>query len=126
MKALRSSRVAAWCGTVGGEAPEAAAVAGDELVEGIDERLRLKDSKKPSQRAGESHLREECDAAACVAWHERSVLEDEPPAVVPLVLGRVGEQLSSRVVGEREKSQLVPAIESRDDTRREPAEPSGA
>lgn len=99
---------------------------GDELVEGIDERLRPDDSKEPSQRPGESNLREECDAAACVAWHERSVLQDEPPAVVPPSLGHVGEQLSSRVVGEREKSQLMPTIESRDDTRREPAEPSRA
>jgi hypothetical protein len=126
MEALEIVTVAAWCGTVGDEAAEAAAVAGDELVEGVDERLRPNDSKEPSQRAGKSYLREECHAAACVAWHERSVLEDEPPAVVPPFLGHVGEQLSSRVVGEREKSQLMPTIESRDDTRREPAEPSGA
>jgi hypothetical protein len=101
-------------------------MAGDELVEGIDEPLRPHESKEPSQRASESHLREECDAAACVARYGCCVPQDKPPAVVPAFFGHVGEQLSSRVIGERKKGQLVRTIESRDDTRREPAEPSGA
>ena len=95
------SRVAMWCGTVGDEPAETAAVAGGELVELIDESLRSDHSKKPSQRPGESKLQEECDAAALVAWHERSVPQDEPPAIVSSFDGHVDEQLSSGVVGER-------------------------
>jgi hypothetical protein len=64
-------------------------VAGDELVEGIDERLSPDDSKEPPERPGESHLRKKFDAAACVAWHECCVLQDEPPALVPLLLWHV-------------------------------------
>jgi len=105
---------------------EAAAVPGDELVEGIDDRLRPNDSKEQSQRPGESQLCEKCDAASCVARYGCGVPQNEPPAVVPPRRGNVGEQLNSRVVGERKKGQLVPTIESRGDTRREPAEPSGA
>jgi hypothetical protein len=79
-----------------------------------------------SEWPAESHLQEKRDAAALVARHECSVLQDEPPAVVPSFWRDVGEQSSRGVVGEREQSQLAPTIEPRDDTRREPAELSGA
>jgi hypothetical protein len=120
------SRVVTGCGTVGDESTEAAAVAGGELVEFIDEPRRSDHAKEPSQRPAKSQLREENDTATRVARHECSVRQDEPPTVVPPLFRHVGEQSSSGVVGEREQGQLIPTIEPRDDTRREPAEPSGS
>jgi hypothetical protein len=114
-----------WCATVGDESTEAAAVTRGELVEVIDEPLRSGHLKETSQRPAESQLREECDTAAGIARHECSVRQDEPPTVVPPFLRHVGEQWNSGVVGEREQGQFIPTVEPRDDTRREPAEPSG-
>jgi hypothetical protein len=101
-------------------------VAGDQLVKRIDEPPCPDSSKDASQRSGEPQLGEQCDAAARVARNESSILQDDPPAVVPPFLGHVDQQENSRVVVERQKSKLMPTIESRDDTRREPAELSGA
>ena len=77
-------------------------MAGGELVDVVNVSLRSHHSQEPSQRSGESQLREECDAAARVARHERSIRQDEPPTIVPPLLRHVGEQSSSRVVGYRE------------------------
>jgi hypothetical protein len=67
-------------------------VAGDELVDSIDERRRPDDAKEPSKRARQSDLFEECDTTAFVAWDRCGVLQNEPPAIVPSFLGHVGEQ----------------------------------
>jgi hypothetical protein len=84
------------------------------------------DSQEPSQRPSQSYLFEKCDAAAGIARNGRCVPQDEPPAVVAPSFADAGEQSNSCILGERKKGQLVPTIQSRDDTRREPAEPSGA
>ena len=86
----------------------------------------MDDSQEPSQRRSQSHLFEKCDAAAGIARNGRCVPQDEPPAVVAPSFADAGEQSNSSVLGERKKGQLVPTIQSRDDTRREPAEASGA
>jgi hypothetical protein len=101
-------------------------MAGDELVEGIDERVRTNGSKKPSQRPGESQLYQQRDAASCVSWQGCPVPGNQPPALVSAWLGNPGKQPNRLVVGEREQGELAPTIESRDGTRRETTEASGA
>ena len=61
-----------------------------------------------------------------ISGNRRPVPQDEPPAVVARVLGDAGEQLSGLLVAQWEQGELLSLIERRDDTRREPAELSGA
>jgi hypothetical protein len=80
---------------------------GDELVERIDRSLGSELLKRPPQPPRPAQLREEGHAAARIAWHECSVTQDEPPAILPLVLGHIREQRHSLGVCERQKRQLV-------------------
>jgi hypothetical protein len=112
--------------TVGDDTPETAAVAGYELVEVVDERCCPERSQQASQRSREPKLCEESNAASGVAGDRRAVAEHEPRALPPRRLGYVSQQPRGLVVGEREQGVLPPPVESRDDTRREPAELSSA
>jgi hypothetical protein len=120
-----SSRVAPWCRTVGDETAEVPATTGDEFVKSIDEWLRADDSKEPSQSPSESDLLKKCHATSFIARYRCSGPQNEPPAVAPCLLAHIREQLSGIVIAQRKQGQLGPPIESCDDTRREPAEPSG-
>ena len=98
----------------------------DELVESVDRRSSSDEPKEPPHGPSTTHFCEKRDAASSIARYERRVAQDEPPAIVPLARRDVRKQPGSRLVVEREKGKLVPTIEPCDDTRREPAELSGA
>jgi hypothetical protein len=101
-------------------------VAGYELVERVDERRDAQRPERACQGPGQPDLCEERDAAARVAGNRRPVATHEPPAFVPRVFGHGYEQAAGLVVCERQQSQLFVSVEPGDDTRRPPAEPSGA
>ena len=101
-------------------------MAGCDLVERVDERRGVQRSDYASQRPGQPHLGEDRDSASGVAGNGRSVAEDEPPAFVPRLLGYASEQATGLSIGERQQSQLFESVEPGDDTRRPPAELSGA
>ena len=111
---------------VGDDAAESPAVPGDEPVERIDQPSCPGRPERPTQGPRELHLCKQSSAAALIARDRRAVPQDEPPAVVPRLLGNGLEQWRRLGVGERKQGELLAAVEPRDDTRREPAEPSGA
>jgi hypothetical protein len=79
-----------------------------------------------SQRPGQPHLGEQRYAAASVAGDWRPVAQNEPPALVPRLLGYAREQATGLSIGERKQRQLLAPVEPGDDPRRPPAELSGA
>jgi hypothetical protein len=101
-------------------------VAGHDLVERIEERRSVQHPEHASQAPGQPDLGEERDGAAGVAGNRRPVAEHEPPAFVPRFFGHSCEQAARLFVGERQQSQLLVSVEPGDDTRRPPAELSGA
>ena len=101
-------------------------MAGYRLVELVDERGGVDRSERAPQWPGHPDLGEERDAAAVVAGDQRPVREDEPPALVPRLLGYACEQPAGFVVRERQERQFFASVEPGDDTRRPPAELSGA
>jgi hypothetical protein len=101
-------------------------VTGQDLVERIDERRGIECSEHASHRPGKPDFGEERDATSGVAGNRRSVAEDEPPAVVPRLLGHGSEQAAGLSIGERQQSKLFTSVEPGDDTRRPAAELSGA
>lgn len=110
----------------GDDPAEAGAMAGEELVQRVDEHGRPRCAQHAAERAGEPHLGEERGAAPVVARHRRPVAEDEPPALAAGLLGDGGEQAARLVVLERKQRQLLAAVERGDDPRRPAAEPSAA
>jgi hypothetical protein len=101
-------------------------VAGYHLVELVDEHRGVDRSERASQRPGQPDFDEERHAATVVAGNQRPVREGEPPALVPRFPGYAGEQPAGLVVRERQQSQFFASVEPGDDTRRPPAELSGA
>jgi hypothetical protein len=101
-------------------------VAGDEPVEHVDEPIGSHRSETAPQQPRRTQLDEERDASSGVAGNRRPVPQHEPPALVTGLLGNVREEARRLVVLEGEQGDLPPPVESRDDTRREPAEPSRA
>jgi hypothetical protein len=101
-------------------------VTGYDLVERVDEHRRVQRSEHASQRPGQSHLGEERDASSSVAGNRRPLPEDEPPAFIPRFLGHGHKQTAGLIIVERKQSQLFATVEPGDDTRRPPAELSGA
>jgi hypothetical protein len=101
-------------------------VARNELVEPVDEHRRADRSQHTSEWPRQPHLGKERHAAALVARNERPVAKDEPPAVTAFVFRHGGEESPGFVIGEREQTELTVPVDPGDDTRRPPAELSGA
>jgi hypothetical protein len=101
-------------------------VSGYDLVEGVDERGGAERSERPLQRPRQPDLGEERHAATRVAGDGRPVAKDQPPAFVARFLGHVSEEAAGCFVGQRQQSELFSPVEPGDDTRRPPAELSGA
>jgi hypothetical protein len=85
-------------------------VAGDELVEAVDEHRRSDRPQGASDRLREPHLGEERHAASRVAGNRRPVGKDEPPAVTALVFRHSGKEGFGFVIGEWEQSELFASV----------------
>jgi hypothetical protein len=101
-------------------------MAGNELVERVDERRRSDRPQDVSERMRQPHLGEERDAPSRVAGNRRPVAKDEPPAVATFVFRHGGQEFPGFFVSESEQAQPFVPIDLRDDTRRPPAELSGS
>jgi hypothetical protein len=101
-------------------------VTGYEPIERVEERRGVQRPEHVSRGLGQPDLREERDAATGVAGNRCPVAEHEPPAFVPRLFGHTCEQAAGLFIGERQKRQLFVSVEPGDDTRRPPAELSGA
>jgi hypothetical protein len=120
------SWVPAWGQAVRNDATQSPATPRDERVESVDERRCPQDEEHRAERPGQANLHEESHAASRIPWNRRSIPRNEPPAVVPRLLGDAREQPSGFFIGQPEQRELLAAVPSSDDTRRPPAEPSGA
>jgi hypothetical protein len=101
-------------------------VAGDELVESVEEPRGAEGPQNASERSRRPHFEEERDAASGIARNGRPVSEDQPPTLVARVFGHGSKQTIGLLVGERQQRQLFASIEPGDDTRRPPTELSAA
>ena len=109
-----------WRRPVRDESPERATVSRDRSVEEF-ERAGGSTAEETAQRAREAHGLEECRNPGSVPG-ERAVGPHHSPGVQPLVLGQGGEQRACRGVLQREKGELLAAIEPCDAAGGEPAE----
>src|SRR5262245_15323416 len=98
----------------------------DDLVEGVDESSSPEGPQEGPQRSCGSHLQEKHHAASPISRDGCPVAPNEPPAVPPRVLGDARQEPSSLLVSQWKQRERCSAVESCDDTRREPAKPSGA
>ena len=101
-------------------------MAGYQLVERVDERRGAQRSEHAAQGPGQPDLGEQRHAAAGVAGNRRPVAQDEPPAFSSRVLRYACEEAAGLIIGERQERQFLASVERGDDTRRLPAELSGA
>ncbi len=106
--------------SVWNESPERAPVSRDRFVEGF-ERAGWSMAEKTTHRARQAHRLEEVGNPGSVAG-QRAVGPHHSPSVQPLVLGQGGEQRTCRGVLQREKGELLAAIEPCDAAGGEPAE----
>jgi hypothetical protein len=77
-----------------------------ELVERVDIAAGVDRLQGARKRPGDTHLREERDAPACVARDERAVAAHEPPALTTQRGVDVSEQPSGLRVGQRQQRQI--------------------
>jgi hypothetical protein len=82
-------------------------------------------SEHSSDRPREPDLGEQRYAASGVTGNRRPVGENQPPALVPRVLGHACKQAASLFICQRKERQLFASVKPGDDTRRPPAELSG-
>jgi hypothetical protein len=101
-------------------------VASHELVQPVEERRGAERSQRGAQRPGQAELEEQRDAASAVAGNEGAIAEDEPPTLVPRLLGNRCEQRVGLVICERKQRKLFVPVDPGDDTRRPAAELSTA
>jgi hypothetical protein len=81
------SRIAPWGGAFGHEAAEAPAMAGNQLVGGVEEPRCSKRSEQLSDRPGQPDLRQQRDRPAAVARNRCPISKEKPPALVARLLG---------------------------------------
>jgi hypothetical protein len=122
----RRSREPSRSGTVGDEASETCPIAGDELVETIDDDRSVKRSQQASEGSSEPDLGEERHTSSRVAGHRNAVAEHKPPTLTARFLGHGGKEAVGFGIVERKEGQLLASVERGDDTRRPAAEPSAA
>lgn len=99
-------------------------MARDEPVGGVNERRQPESPKQAAERASQPDLGDEGHACPAVARNQCAVAEDEPPALVALVLRHGREQTAGLLIGKREQGHLIASVEPGDDPRRPAAEPS--
>lgn len=104
------------------EPPERATVARDRSVEGF-ERAGWSTSEETTHQTSEAHRLEEIGNPGSVTG-ERAVGPHHSPGVQPLVLCQRVDQRLCRVVLQREKGELLAAIEPCDAAGGEPAKPA--
>jgi hypothetical protein len=78
-------------------------VAGEELVEGVEERPCPQGSQGPAERARQAELGEDLDCAPVVARDRCAVAEHEPPALAAPLLRNGCEQAAGLLVSEWEQ-----------------------
>jgi hypothetical protein len=116
------SGIARGAGTIGHEAAQARAAAGDWGVEAFEE-ARWDALEEACCRSRDLERAEELHDTCAVA-DEVSVGQRQAPARVPLLLGERREQPRGPFVSEAEERKLVVTIDPGDDTRRAAAEAS--
>ena len=122
----RRSREPPRSGTVGDEASETCPIAGDELVESIDDDRSVKRSQHAPEGSCEPDLGEERHTSSRVAGHRNAVAEHKPPTLTARFLGHGGKEAVGFGIVERKEGQLLASVERGDDTRRPALEPSAA
>jgi hypothetical protein len=106
--------------------PEAPAVARYDLFERVDHRRRVDCPERSSHRPRQPDFGQERDAAPVVTGDRGSVADNEPPAFEPGVFGHACEQTTGLSIRKGKNRHFFVSVESDDDTRRPPAELSGA
>jgi hypothetical protein len=106
--------------------PETAPVTRYDLVEGVDDRRCVECPERACDWLRQPDFAQERCAAPGVTGDRSSVADDEPKAPESLIFGHVGEQAACLVIGQRKERNLFVLVELDDDTRRPPAELSGA
>jgi hypothetical protein len=101
-------------------------VAGHDLVERVDDRRRVDCPERPSHRPRQADFGQERDAAPGVTGDRGSVADNEPPAFEPGVFGHACEETTGLLIRKGKNRDFVVSVEPDDDTRRPPAELSGA
>jgi hypothetical protein len=76
-------------------------MAGDKLVQPIDERGHPERSQRAAQRARQPELGEDRHSSPIVARNRAAVAKHEPPAFAARLLGHGFEQGAGLLVGER-------------------------
>ena len=97
-----------------------------DLFERVDDRRRVDCPERSSHRPRQPDFGQERDAAPAVTGDRGSVADNEPPAFEPGVFGHACEQTTGLSIRKGKNRHFFVSVESDDDTRRPPAELSGA
>jgi hypothetical protein len=120
------SWVTAWRVAFWNDVPEAFAVTGYDFVERVDERRRAEWLEHASDGLRQPDFGQEPNAASGVTGNRGPVTENEPPAFEPGAFGHTCEQAAGLLIVQRKQCHFFASVEPGDDTRRAPAELSGA